>query len=132
MSTIIFVAQYVLVPYAVFIFLFMSYIAIMSLRDMRDAGKLTLFDKVLGYPGLLIGYALDLIANILITLIFLEIPREKTVSERALRLARLPQQPKGWRYWLPRWRRWLARLLLSVLQKFDKKGGHDVPKEEQI
>lgn len=75
--------------------LWVIYAAMMRLKQVRDAGKLTVAMKVLGYPVLLLGLAIDLILNVTIgSALFLEIPREYTLSER---LWRHSQESTGYR-----------------------------------
>ena len=66
--------------------LFIHYAAIMRLRDLRDAGLLTKEAAFFGYQGLGVGYFLDCLINIVLcTVIFMELPRELTVSARVTR-----------------------------------------------
>lgn len=75
--------------------LWVIYTAMMRLKQVREAGKLTLAMKILGYPVLFFGLALDLVLNVTIgSLLFLEIPREYTLSER---LWRHSQESTGYR-----------------------------------
>ena len=75
--------------------LWVIYAAMMRLKQVRDAGKLTVAMKVLGYPVLLFGLVIDLVLNVTVgSLLFLEIPREYTLSER---LWRHSQESTGYR-----------------------------------
>ena len=57
--------------------LWVIYAAMMRLKQVRDAGKLTLAMKVLGYPVLVFGLAIDLVLNVTVgSFLFFEIPRE--------------------------------------------------------
>ena len=74
--------------------MWLIFVAMMRLREVRDAGKLTLAQKILGYPVLFFGLALDFILNVIVgSLVFLELPREMTLSARLWRLS----NGDGWR-----------------------------------
>lgn len=61
---------------------------VMRLKQVREAGKLTTAQKVFGYPWLFLGLFLDFVVNVVIaTPLFLELPREWTVSGRLWRLS---------------------------------------------
>lgn len=74
--------------------LWVFFVAAMRLKQVRDAGKLTLGMKILGYPTLIVGLAIDLFLQLTLANIFLELPREATVSGR---LWRLSNGKDGWR-----------------------------------
>lgn len=85
-----FIASFV-VLYALYVF----YSAVMNIKRVRDAGKLTTMGKVFGYPTLVIGLALDLLVNVFVmSIIMLELPREFTVTSR---LKRHHAKSTGWR-----------------------------------
>lgn len=96
--------------------LWVMYVCVMRLKMLRDAGTLTLGQKVFGYPTLFVGMVLDLLVNIVIcTLLFLELPREWTVSAR---LWRHSNDVGGWR-------KKLALLLRTqLLDTADPRGVH--------
>lgn len=98
--------------YALWVF----FLAIMALQRAYDAQTLNKAALVLAMPVLVIGFALDVLVNLTAaTLLFLEIPREWTVSERLVRLARGSEGP----------RRSAARwLLANLLATFDPSGRH--------
>jgi hypothetical protein len=97
--------------YALFVF----YAAVMNIKRVRDAGKLTWMGKVLGYPTLAIGLALDLFVNLtLMTIILLELPRELTVTSR---LKRHNREGNGWRLAV-------VRFFEPVLDPLDPSGDH--------
>jgi hypothetical protein len=126
MNALIYIAGIVLLVYSVFWFLHTHYIAVMALRDARDAKKLTVLDYVFGYPTLLLGLLIDLFANIFVlTFLLVELPKEGTVTARTKRLGALPAGGS----WLQRWRRGFSRWMLGQLAHHDKSGGHNVPKE---
>lgn len=68
--------------------LWVHFVAVMHLKHMRDEGKLTTAQKVIGYPVLAVGLVLDIALQIIISAMFLELPRELTVSGRCARDAR--------------------------------------------
>jgi hypothetical protein len=91
---------------------------------------ISLLDKLLGYPTLIVGLVVDTLVNILIvTILLFELPQlqrgELLVTPRIKRLAALPQSSKG----LAKWRRLVSRWLLGQIDQHDKTGGHNVPKD---
>lgn len=72
------------------------FIAVMALKIAKDAGTLTLADKILGYPVVAVGLVVDAVANITgATIIFLMLPdllrwSTKTVTLPILGVCRLP------------------------------------------
>ena len=82
------------------------YLAVMNLKQAQDAGTLSRPAYLLGLPLLGIGYVVDFFCNVApTTVIFLEPPREYTVSERLRRLVK----GNGWRKTLATW--FAAKLL---------------------
>jgi len=82
--------------------LWIFYLAVMNLKRVRNAGKLGRVALVLGMPALLVGYVLDVLANVVVfTVLLLEPPRwgEWTVS------ARLERHHSGtsWRARIAQW-----------------------------
>lgn len=110
---------------AVSFLLWVFFLAVMKLRDIRDAGQLVGPIRYPGFAALAIGYLLDAIVNVIpVSLIVLELPqwqrgangkREWTVSDRTYRL----KLAGGWRGRLSAW------LRTHFLAKADKSGGHD-------
>jgi hypothetical protein len=97
--------------YALYVF----YAAVMNIKRVRDAGKLTWMGKALGYPTLVIGLLLDLFVNLtLMTLVLLELPRELTVTSR---LKRHHKESKGWRLAV-------VKFFEPVLDPLDPSGDH--------
>lgn len=97
--------------YALYVF----YSAVMNIKRVRDAGKLTMVGKMLGYPTLFIGLVLDLLVNVLVmTVVLVEIPKELTVTSR---LKRHHAQSKGWRLAV-------VKFLEPVLDPLDPSGDH--------
>lgn len=79
-----------LAPWLLMVF----YAAVMSLKRVRDSGTFHWSLKVLGYPILWVGLALDVFVNVVFcTLLFAEVPREWLVTRRLSRLKRAG----GWR-----------------------------------
>jgi hypothetical protein len=102
---------------------FWLYIAVMTLRDVRDGAGLTLAHKVLGYPALFIGFPLDVIYNHIIgTIVFLQLPNgfNDTLSGRCKRANRsTPTTALG------RYRKMLGTWVLVQVAPFDKSGWHN-------
>jgi hypothetical protein len=96
--------------------LWVFYVAVMRLRQVRDAGKLTAAMKVFGYPLVAVGLALDLLVNVFIgSVVFLELPRELTLSSR---LWRHSTQGSGYRQKVALWFR------VNLLDAVDPSGVH--------
>ncbi|MBP8135494.1 MAG: hypothetical protein KAY10_04225 [Rhodoferax sp.] len=109
-NTLTLVATGLLLTYALYVF----YSAVMNIKRVRDAGKLTTFGKVLGYPTLIIGLVLDLAVNVLVmSIVLLEIPREWTVTSRLKR----HQASTGWRLSV-------VKFFEPVLDPLDPSGDH--------
>lgn len=97
--------------------LWVIYVAVMRLQMVRNEVGLTLGQKVLGYPALIVGLALDLLVNVVIgSLLLLEAPQEYTLSRRLWRLSNDPTET---------WRRaaalWVRKELLDSI---DPRGYH--------
>lgn len=95
--------------------LWVHFVAVMHLKRMRDAGQLTTAQKFIGYPVLAIGLVLDIALQIIITALFLELPRELTVSGR---LWRLSNGVDGWR------KRIATHIRVGLLDSADPSGVH--------
>jgi hypothetical protein len=96
--------------------LWMLYACVMRLKQVRDEGKLTFAMKVFGYPALFVGLAVDFVVNVVFgTLVFMQLPREFTLSTR---LWRLSTGPTSWRQ---RWALWIRTNLLDAV---DPSGVH--------
>jgi hypothetical protein len=95
--------------------LWILFMAVMNLKRVRDMGKLGTLSKVFGYPVLVVGYALDVLVNVtLMTVLFLEIPRETTVTAR---LKRHNRTGSGWRQRLAAW-------FEPLIDPYDPSGDH--------
>jgi hypothetical protein len=99
----------------VFYHLWVGYLALTNLDRARAAGSLTPAARVACAPLLLYFGILDVLVNwVLGTLLFLDVPREFTLSQRCSRHYRKP----GWR---GRVSRWLGH---NALNPFDRTGDH--------
>lgn len=84
----------ILSPFLSIWMLWVMFVCVMRLKMLREAGQLTTAMKVFGYPTLAVGLVLDLFVNVVFgSLVFLEIPREFTLSSRLWRLS----NGEGWR-----------------------------------
>jgi hypothetical protein len=92
------------------------YCAVMRLKQVRDADKLTTSIKVMGYPWLVFGLVVDFVVNTIFgSLLFLELPHEWTLSSR---LWRLSNGDAGWR------QRWALWIRVNLLDPIDPSGVH--------
>ena len=95
--------------------LWVFYLAVMHLREARDAGRIPRFAYLPGMVALFAGYALDFFVNVVvITVVMLEVPRETTVTARLKR----HRDDSGWRGAIARW------LAAQLLDPFDPSGRH--------
>lgn len=92
------------------------YVLVMGFYRAKLAGRLKGLNLVLAYPLCLIGYAMDIFANLtLATVLFWEPPREWLVTERL-------QRYMAGKYC---WRKRLAKYICDhVLDPFDPSGDH--------
>lgn len=98
--------------------LWVFYLAVMNLKRARDAGTLTRNALYLGYPVLLIGYGIDVLVNLTVcTILFLEIPKEWTVTGR-LKRHLYHSEPGSWREVIAAW------FCANLLNSFDPDGRH--------
>lgn len=96
--------------------LWVFFVAVMRLKQVRDAGTLTTAMKVFGYPALAVGLLFDLLVQYTIAwAMFWEKPQERTVSGR---LWRLSQTGTGWRQSLA------IRIRTTLLDAIDPSGVH--------
>ena len=96
--------------------LWIFFLAVMNLKRARDNKTLTLPALVLGYPILLIGYTIDVLVNLfLMTVLFVEIPSEWTVTGR---LKKHIYRSLGWRQKVAQW------FATNLLDAFDPDGKH--------
>lgn len=95
--------------------LWVFFLAVMHLRERRDAGQLSRVSYACGVPVLIVGYALDFAVNVTVcTVLLAELPHETTVTARLKR----HKDDAGWR---GRVARWVAAHLLDA---FDPDGKH--------
>lgn len=91
-------------------FTFVSYCAILKLKDMRDDGRLNLPIKILAYPTIVPMYVIYVGLNVFVaSVIFLDIPREVAFTKRCERYLR---GKDGWRKKQAAW--WCRRVLDPV------------------
>jgi hypothetical protein len=110
-NALIYIGVSLLITYALYVW----YAAVMNIKRVRDAGKLTTLGKVFGYPTLVIGLILDLLVNwFVMTVILLEVPRELTVTSR---LKRHHKESTGYRLAV-------VKFFEPVLDPLDPSGDH--------
>lgn len=98
--------------YALWVF----FLAVMNLQRAHAAGSLGVVAFVLGLPLITLAYCLDMAINATVaTIVFAELPHERTLSER---LARHIAGADGWR------RRMAMGIMANLLEPFDTTGGH--------
>jgi hypothetical protein len=96
--------------------LWIFFVAAMRLKQVRDAGKLTTAMKAFGYPAIAIGLLIDLLVNVVLgSAVFLELPREYTLSAR---LWRHSTEGAGYRQKVALW------LRVNLLDAIDPSGIH--------
>ncbi len=107
---------YLLISIASAHVLWLHFVACMRLKMVRDAGLLTTPMKVFGYPVLAMGLVIDFFVNICVgTVLFLELPREYTLSARLWRLSNDA----------PSWRQRIALAIRTgLLDNVDPAGKH--------
>ena len=107
--------SYALITLLCVYLLWVHYVAVMRLMQVRDAGHLTTAMKAIGYPALAVGLLLDLIVNTTVaSLLFLEHPKEWTVSARLTRHS----ESTGWR------QRVAVAIRSALLDNIDPNGVH--------
>jgi len=96
--------------------LWLFFLAVMNLQGARDSGKLTGAAYCIGLPLLYLGLVIDFLVNVFpVTVLFLELPREGTVTSR---LSRHIHDSDGWRKTLATW------FCKNLLDPFDPSGCH--------
>lgn len=91
---------------------YVHYLAIMHLAKFRD--RLTLSQKIFGYAIYGVGLVLDIVLNLLLSLLLLQVPRQLLVTSRLSCL----KTEAGWRGKFARW------VCYDLLDPFDPKGEH--------
>jgi len=110
-NVLIYIGVSLAITYGLYVF----YAAVMNIKRVRDAGKLTTLGKVFGYPTLVIGLILDLLVNIFVmSVILLEPPLEWTVTSR---LKRHHKESDDWRLSV-------VKFFEPVLDPLDPSGDH--------
>ncbi|PZO17620.1 MAG: hypothetical protein DCF26_09330 [Burkholderiales bacterium] len=104
--------------------LWVFYLAAMNLKRAKTAGTLSKVALGLGVTVMLVGYLLDVLANLVVfTVLLCELPKwgEWTVTARLGRHLRAPESGA----WLVRYRRAVAHWFESdLLGDFDPDGSH--------
>lgn len=96
--------------------LWVFFLAVMNLKQTLDEGRLTGFPLLMGYLTYGAGLVIDFVVQVgPASLLWLELPREWTVSRRVSRLCR---EGHGYRYNLAFW------FQQHMLAPFDRSGGH--------
>lgn len=104
----------VLIGFAATYALWVLYLAVMSLKRVRDEGKLSRLAYIFGIPVLYIGLVFDVLINIFVmTVLLLELPKEWLVTTRLKRHNR----GTGWRQKFAAW-------CEQFLDPFDPSGDH--------
>ena len=97
--------------------LWILYVAMMNIELAVEKGPLPWQSKFMVYPTMFIFEIIEFIANVIIcSLIFLDPPRELTVSDR-LRRYYIHQEKYGWRMVI-------VKFIKPMLDPFDHKGPH--------
>ncbi len=95
--------------------LWVAFLAVMNLQRAHDAGQLQGISYAMGLPLLVFAYCLDVAVNVAASVVFLEGPREWTLSERLSRHIRFSY---GWRHQISMF------VMRALLEPFDTSGGH--------
>lgn len=98
---------------------FYAYILVMGIYRAHLAGRIVTWSRLfwLCLPGIVIGWVMDVLANLLIApLVFRDAPREWLVTSRLIRYRADPRS--GWRG------EWAAAICDGLLDPFDPTGDH--------
>lgn len=107
---------YIVIGIAAFWVLWVLFLAVMNLNEAKIAGTLSRAVLAPAYLTLWIGLLVDFIVQVTFaSVLWLELPREATVSAR---VARLIKSGHGYRHDLAVWFR------DNLLKPFDRSGGH--------
>jgi hypothetical protein len=91
------------------------YLAVMNLKRVRDEKKLTPLVTAVASPLIASAIALDVLLNVIVlTVVFMEIPKEYTISQRLLRYN---NTEKGYKLKV-------AKFMEQFLDPFDPSGEH--------
>jgi hypothetical protein len=93
------------------------FVLVMGIYRAHLAGRLTKLTTVLGLPFVIVGYAVDIFANLVIApVLFLDLPREFMVTSRFVRYNAEPGH---------NWRKDIATYVCeNMLDVFDPTGNH--------
>jgi len=81
--------------------LWVLYLAVMGFSRVKQEGALSRPALIMGYPVFAIGYLWDFLTNVfVVTFIFLDLPRQFTVSQR---IQQYVDGANGWRKTLATW-----------------------------
>jgi hypothetical protein len=98
-----------------FYIMWVFYLAVMNLKRVRDEKKLTPLVTAVASPLIASAIALDVLLNVIVlTVVFMEIPKEYTISQR---LRRYNSTEKGYRLKV-------AKFMEQFLDPFDPSGEH--------
>jgi len=96
--------------------LWLFYLAIMNLQRAYKNNTLTKPVLFLGYPIVIVGFVLDVLINLFVfSVLFLELPKELTVSSRLHRHNTNTEDS---------WRKTFAAYFEPILNPFDPTGKH--------
>lgn len=90
------------------------FLAVMSVKAAKDAGKLPKATYILAYPMYLIALGYDFTLNMVSSILFFELPQELLLTHRCERHL---VESDGWRWWL-------AYLLCTYMLDPFQIGGH--------
>lgn len=98
--------------------LWVGYVAVMHLRNVRNKWGLTKTQKIFGYPALVLFYILDVVLRLTVfSVLFLRFPKLETVSKM------LEDEMDG-----TGWRKSFAHYIReTALADFDNTGSHGKP-----
>lgn len=96
--------------------LWVLYLAVMGLSRVKQEGALSRPALIMGYPVFALGYLWDFLTNVfVVSFIFLDVPRQFTVSQR---LQQYVDGADGWRKTLAIW------FAVNLLNPFSPGGPH--------
>lgn len=115
MNTVFYLLAAVVISALFLLEVWTRYLAIMALYRVERLGDLPAVSRRLGLLLLGYGYLIDFLGNLLLTVLFLDLPRELLMTHR---LQRYVDGPNGWR------RRFALWVAVDMLDPFDPKGFH--------
>jgi hypothetical protein len=99
-----FLLPYLLYPAAVLWIFYGLYVLVMGVYRAKLSGRLSKFSLLLLAPWVVIGWLMDVLVNVTIaTVIFVDLPREKLVTDRLQRYIAQPNPKALWRSTLAIW-----------------------------